>query len=392
MARKSIHCIGLLVAALVPAAAGVGREPFTLAEGDRVVFLGNGVIEQEHACGELETRLIRRWPQAHVIFRNMGWSGDTVRGLARTGGYEQPAGLARLLKEINALKPTVIFVGYGLNESFAGPSGLEGFGGDYRKLIDQLTPLGASLVLLSPTWHEDLGRPLPDPAGHNKDIETYAAAIARIAGERQAAYVDVFTPLRDAKRRRPTPLTTNGIQLNPQGYAEFAAAIEHGLGVAPPPWEMQLGDRGVKATGSAVKQQTPAGGGWRVVVVDEVVRVPGEPLRFTWAGARGGDYEIACDGQIAATVPAGKLATGVVLEGAIVCPEGEKLRRAIVKKGELFYRRWRPFNDHERHWGYIRGDFALYDEEIAALEKTIAELRVPRERTIEVRPVKRNSR
>lgn len=392
MMRKSIHCIGLLVAALVPAAACVGREPFTLAEGDRVVFLGNGVIEQEHACGELETRLTRRWPQAHVIFRNMGWSGDTVRGLARTGGYEQPAGLARLLKEINALKPTVIFVGYGLNESFAGPSGLAGFDGDYRKLVDQLAPLGARLVLLSPTWHEDLGRPLPDPAGHNKDIETYAAAIARIAGERQAAYVDVFTPLRDAKGRRTTPLTTNGIQLNPQGYAEFAAAIEQGLGVAPPPWEMQLGDRGVKATGCTVKQQAPAGGGWKVVVVDDVVRVPGEPLRFTWAGARGGDYEIACDGQIAATVPAAKLAAGVVLEGSIVCPEGEKLRRAIVKKGELFYRRWRPFNDHERHWGYIRGDFALYDEEIAALEKTIAELRVPRERTIEVRPVQGNSR
>ena len=392
MTRRFVIGLGVLVAALVPAAACFGREPFSLADGDRVVFLGNGVIEQEHACGELETRLTRRWPQAHVIFRNMGWSGDTVRGMARTGGYEQPDGFARLLKEINTQKPTVIFVGYGLNESFAGPPGLAGFDGDYRNLVDQLAPLGARLVLLSPTWHENLGRPLPDPAGHNQDIETYAAAIARIAGERQAAYVDVFAPLRDAKARGATPLTTNGIQLNPRGYAEFAAAIEHGLGVAPPPWEMQLGDEGVKATGCTVKQQAAAGGGWKAVVVDDVVRVPGDPLRFTWAGARGGDYEIACDGHVAATLPAAKLAAGVVLDGPIVCPEGEKLRRAIVKKGELFYRRWRPFNDHGRHWNYIRGDFALYDKEIAALERTIAELRVPRERTIEVRPVKGDAR
>jgi lysophospholipase L1-like esterase len=392
MPKRSLRCLGLLVAALVPVAACFGREPFALADGDRVVFLGNGVIEQEQACGELETRLTRRWPQARVIFRNMGWSGDTVGCQARTIGYEQPAGLAGVLKEFKALKPTVIFVGYGLNESFAGQPGLSNFELVYRRFLDQLEPFQAKLVLLSPPWHEDLGRPFPDPTVHNQDIEKYAAAISRIAGERQAAYLDVFTPLRDAKARRPTPLTTNGIQLNPQGYAVLATAIEDGLGVAPPPWEMQLGDQGVKATGFAVKEQVSAAGGWKVVVVDDVVRVPGEPLRFIWAGARGGDYEIACDGQIAATVPAAKLAAGVVLEGPVVCPEGEKLRRAIVEKGAIFYRRWRPFNDHDRHYRFIRGDYALYDEEIAVLEQTIAGLRTPRERTIEVRPVTGNAR
>jgi len=394
MKKRSLRCLcrGLLVAALVPVAACFGGEPFVLQDGDRVVFLGNGVIEQEHACGELETRLTRRWPQANVIFRNMGWSGDNVQGQARTNGYEQPGGLVGVFKEFKALKPTVIFVGYGLNESFAGPQGLPNFELVYRRLLDQLAPLGAKLVLLSPTWHEDLGRPFPDPTAHNQDIEKYAAAISRIAGERQVAYLDVFTPLRDAKAQRTTPLTTNGIQLNPQGYAVFAASIEHGLGLSAPPWEMQLGDGGVKATGCTVKEQAAAAGGWKVVVIDDVVRVPGEPLRFTWAGARGGDYEIVCDGQVAATVPAAKLAAGVVLEGSILCPEGEKLRRAIVQKGERFYRRWRPFNDHDRHWSYIRGDYALYDEEIAALEQTIAGLRTPRERTIEVRPVKGNAR
>ena len=52
-----------------------------------------------------------------------------------------------------------------------------------------------------------------------------------------------------------------------------------------------------------------------------------------------------------------------------------KLRSAIVVRNQLFYRRWRPYNDHSRHWGFIGGDFKLYDQEIAAQERRIAELR-----------------
>ncbi len=53
----------------------------------------------------------------------------------------------------------------------------------------------------------------------------------------------------------------------------------------------------------------------------------------------------------------------------------EELRRAIVKCNELFYRRWRPFNDHSRHWGFMAKDFQLYDEEVAAQERVIDQLR-----------------
>jgi hypothetical protein len=56
----------------------------------------------------------------------------------------------------------------------------------------------------------------------------------------------------------------------------------------------------------------------------------------------------------------------------------EKLRAAIVHKSELFYRRWRPFNDHSRHWDFMRGDYPLYDQQIADEERAIAKLRQPR--------------
>src|SRR5579859_676951 len=99
---------------------------FTLAEGDRVVFLGNGFIEQERLHAYLETRLTSHHPDAQIRFRNLGWGGDTVRGIARTAGYQNPEGFARLLKEVQDLKPNVIVLGYGMNESFDGPQGLPG--------------------------------------------------------------------------------------------------------------------------------------------------------------------------------------------------------------------------------------------------------------------------
>src|SRR5438552_764543 len=118
--------LGLLIAACGPDASGPAAR-FALKDGDRVVFLGSGFIEQERLHGRLETLLTSRHPDARLLFRNLGWAGDTVRGAARTGGYQNPDGLARLLKEVRDLKPTVVFLGYGMNESFDGARGLARF-------------------------------------------------------------------------------------------------------------------------------------------------------------------------------------------------------------------------------------------------------------------------
>ena len=45
---------------------------------------------------------------------------------------------------------TVIFLGYGTNESFAGAAGLPRFQAQYNKLLDDLAPTKARFVLLAP--------------------------------------------------------------------------------------------------------------------------------------------------------------------------------------------------------------------------------------------------
>src|SRR5207244_1171361 len=103
---------------------------------NRVVFVGGGFIEQARLFGYIEARLLRRFPQRSITCRNLGWSGDSVWGAARTAGFENPAGLDRLIKEASALKPTMIFVGYGLVESFEGDAALGRFIQGYKLLLD----------------------------------------------------------------------------------------------------------------------------------------------------------------------------------------------------------------------------------------------------------------
>jgi hypothetical protein len=66
--------------------------------------------------------------------------------------------------------------------------------------------------------------------------------------------------------------------------------------------------------------------------------------------------------------------------------QAEELRAALVKQGELFYRRWRPFNDFAEHWGFIEGDFKSYDALIAAQDAVITRLRRPAALPCEIAP------
>src|SRR5688572_7593958 len=95
------------------AGAACAAQPFELRDGDRVVLVGDTFIEREQTYSYLETLFVTRWPQRKITFRNLGWSGDTVYGDARS--YEHPAkrGFENLTKQVQELKPTVIFLGYG---------------------------------------------------------------------------------------------------------------------------------------------------------------------------------------------------------------------------------------------------------------------------------------
>src|SRR5438034_816308 len=72
---------------------------FELRDGDRVLFLGNTLIERDRYYGYLETLLTSRFHGRHMTFRNMGWSGDTV------DIQERPLNFGDLHTHITGYKP-----------------------------------------------------------------------------------------------------------------------------------------------------------------------------------------------------------------------------------------------------------------------------------------------
>src|SRR5437762_2635492 len=92
-----------LFLALVPVQSLAAE--FTLKDGDRVVLLGNTLIEREQRYGYWEEALTLAFPKQQVTFRNLGWSGDTVFGIARAGFGSQADGFKHLKEHVEAIKP-----------------------------------------------------------------------------------------------------------------------------------------------------------------------------------------------------------------------------------------------------------------------------------------------
>ncbi len=200
---------------------------FDLRDGDRVVLIGSTLIERDQLYGYLETALTTRFHDRNVVFRNLGWSGDTVWGDAWAMFGSPADGYRDRLKNVVNMKPTVIFVGFGTNESFAGQAGLPHFLDGLNTLLDSLAKTGARVVIFSPTREEDLGRPLPDPAEQNHRLALYTAAMKKVADRRGYRFVDLLSSLvPETKPAGYVPLTDDEMHLTERGYHRLAEVVE----------------------------------------------------------------------------------------------------------------------------------------------------------------------
>ncbi|HVE38501.1 MAG TPA: SGNH/GDSL hydrolase family protein [Planctomycetota bacterium] len=350
------------------------KKPFELVDGDRVVFIGNTFFERDLKYNHLETALTLRWPSRNVTFRNLGWDGDTVWGEARAEFGSPADGFNSLAKHVADLKPSVIFVAYGFSESYAGPGGIPAFIQQLDKMLDMLSRTQARIILLSPIRHEDLGRPFPDPAEHNSNLQLTCDAIAKVAGRRNYDYVNLF----DLAGSKEQPLTENGIHLNDRGYRAAAWTIERSLGLAPLSWEVTL-----EGKDKALSAGTALAGadGTRFVATDTTLPAGGRTLRASWLPA--GRHALRIDGAVVATASAEEWAKGVVISRGPEFEQLEKLRRLIEEKNRHYYHYWRPQNDtyifgfRRKEQGHLTAEFPKYPPILNEKDAEIAKLRVP---------------
>jgi len=434
----AISLVAALLACCAAPSAAETQGPFVFEDGDRVVLLGGTFVEREVQQGYLETALTSALPELNLTFRNLGWSGDTVWADSR-GIFDAPqVGYQRLLELVRELKPTVVFLAYGANESYAGEAGLASFIKQYEKLLDDLDKVSLEVqaprefryVFLTPHQLETPAPPLPDASRHNPTLGLYAAAIRELAERRGGRLVDLYdrtaqvtlTPENPAAESNTSveaprgfrkvkgvwkslPLTDNGIHLSAYGSLRVARMIVHSLKLPKAEFLMQLDSDGnvesdLQATSSDFKSDGKA-----ATFQMKLARLPEPPtplfpgdveyFMVAGGGLPMGSYALKIDGLKAAVNPT-PIVGFPVRTGADYL-QAEELRKAIIAKNLLFFHRWRPqnityltgFRKHEQ--GNNAVEIAQFDPLVAKAETEIVTLRQSVTRTYEIVPYEKDA-
>jgi lysophospholipase L1-like esterase len=302
-----------------------------LKSGDRIVLVGNTLFERARLYGQLETTLqIAAGPEVKgITLRNLGWSGDSVFGDARSYFGPPAEGRDRLKRNLGEVKPTVALLLYGSEAAMsvdqgwtddaphaaASAAGLEAsrqlFLTGYQALIDQVRSASGEglreIVLISPPPLENLGAPLPDQTENNRRLASFRDGIRELAKKNTLRFVDLFAALGgDSFKGDPArpALTEDGVNYSETGHVAIARELAKGLGYSE---------------GALIDQSLPA-------------------------------YA--------------------------------ELKSAIIEKDRLFFHRWRPANEtylflfrkHEQ--GQNAKEIPMFDPLILAQEKKIEEARV----------------
>jgi putative heme-binding domain-containing protein len=257
--KNIMHVPSLPVAALVLSAVSVtpalhaqAQPAFPIQNEDRVLLMGDTLLERENSFGHLETRVRLEFPSQKFSLRNLSFSADTPAGISRASFDPAAKGIERIREQLALVQPTVAILGYGMASSLEELTYRNGdtalgldtarYGDDHTAaqfkkqlatLMDLITEASPGkkvrFILLSPLPHEDLRaqRPeLPDPTAHNALLADYSKAIEELASERGARFVR--SDWKNAGVRGPA--TDNGIHLNTEGYQGFVSVLAQQLG------------------------------------------------------------------------------------------------------------------------------------------------------------------
>lgn len=243
--KAALFTLASLGATLVSSAEGVTapvakpeKRIFEFKDGDRLMLIGNTVIEREQRYGTFEPRLALALGDLKVSVRNLAWSGDTVFGHARSYFGPPEEGLQRLAGHLELLKPTVIMLCYGSEMAFERLGGLPDFLTGYRNLLELIRKHapGARMILVSPPPLENLPAPLPDQTDANKSLSSFRDALRKFATSQNTYFVDLFELMGGVPKAGLTaqPLTENGVHYTRAGYEKLSAKLIEGLGLTAP--------------------------------------------------------------------------------------------------------------------------------------------------------------
>ena len=224
------------------------QQSIELRDGDRVVMIGDGLIEQEQYFGWVELMLTTSFADSEVSFRNLGWSGDTPAGKSRSGlslvqaGREPPGeGWRQLETQLELTKPTVAILGYGMSSALERREELNRgrasdvepvqtllrFADEYETLVDRIRQINPDcrFVFLSPL------SPVGESSLDESDVTAYRDLIRQLGEKLSGKVIDLTDVATDPSTRK------DAVHLNSDGYVELATAISTALGIESNRWK-----------------------------------------------------------------------------------------------------------------------------------------------------------
>jgi mono/diheme cytochrome c family protein/glucose/arabinose dehydrogenase len=236
-----------------PAASAIRpQSPAQPADGERIVFIGNGLAERDVYFSQLETELHLRFPAKNLVVRNMGRPGDTPGFRPHPARVSQWAfpGADKFHPELNShfgkgffpspdqwlthLKADTIVAFFGYNESFDGPTRVGNFEAELDAwVVHTLTKAyngvaAPRVVLVSPIAFENLSakRDLPDGSRENANLSLYSEAMRSVAKRHGLTFVDFFAATRARFARSGlAPMTINGFAPTEAGFQELSKIL-----------------------------------------------------------------------------------------------------------------------------------------------------------------------
>ncbi len=199
------------IAAITPT---VGADEPLLKAGDRVAVLGGTFVEQMQLSGAVEAQLQCRRPDWRLSFRNLGWSGDDVHGIARKVFDSPEDGFKRLLRDVDTAGASVVLVAYGFSEASDGAEAVEQFEPGLRRLIGELKTEERRVILLTP-----VAMPGYRVQGYDQAISQCRGAVQRVGKELGVPVVSVQWQPKKGE------LNESRLLPNETGYANYANEI-----------------------------------------------------------------------------------------------------------------------------------------------------------------------
>jgi hypothetical protein len=99
-----------LIAFQPNARAADGRK-LTLEDGDRVLLIGDVLMERENNYGVLETKMRQEFPGKKFAVRNLGYSGDTPLGASRASFDPVAKGVEQLEEQLAVVERELAAIG-----------------------------------------------------------------------------------------------------------------------------------------------------------------------------------------------------------------------------------------------------------------------------------------